>query len=306
MPHTHLYPLASYPRLIINAAITGMVPGKAQTPHIPVTEDEIVADAVACCHAGAAIVHLHVRDENGLPDYRAERYARVIRRIRAECDIIICASTSARRYPEFEKRAEVLYLQGDEKPEMASLTTGSFNFPAQASINPPEVIQKLAAIMLENNIKPEFEIFDSGMLNYALYLDRKMSFPKPLYFNFLLGSVGGMQARIDDLAYLTRGLPEHSYWAASGMGVFQLPVNCAAMISGGGVRTGLEDNIYFDNGKNQLGTNVQMIERIVTLARLLGREIATPAEARGILRLSSSGIQQSAPKTARERMSTLL
>jgi len=279
------YPYEKFPKLIINAAITGMVPTKSETPHVPVTEDEIVSDAVACCRAGATIVHLHVRDDSGNPCYKAEKYGRTNRRIRAECDVIICVSTSARVFKEFEQRSEVLFLEGIEKPEMASLTTGSFNFPKQASVNPPEMIFRLAETMLERGIRPELEIFDSGMLNYAKYLDKKLKLPRPHYFNLFFGALGCMPCRIEDIAYLVNSLPEGSLWSAAGVGLCQLPVNVMAMAAGGGVRTGIEDNIYFDYEKRELATNAQLVSRIVQVAGLLRREAATPDEARQMLHL---------------------
>jgi 3-keto-5-aminohexanoate cleavage enzyme len=279
------YPLDQYPKVIINAALTGMLPTRAQTPHVPLTEEEIVADALACRAAGAAIVHLHVRDEDGKPDYRAERYGRIIRAIRAESDLLICASTSARVHQEYEKRAEVLFLSGVEKPDLASLTAGSFNFPTQASVNSPETIFRLAETMVARGIKPEIEVFDAGMLNYAKYLDRKLTLPKPLYFSLLLGSLGGIPGRPGDLAYLVQDLPDACVWSATGIGSFQLPINAAALVQGGGVRVGLEDNIYYDYDRRDLATNQRLVERIVRIATELQRGVATPDEARVMLGL---------------------
>ena len=282
-----MYPIDPYPKLIINAALTGLVPTKSHTPFIPLSEDEIVKDAVACARAGAAMVHLHVRDSEGKPDYRAECYGRIIRRIRGESDILICVSTTAMALVDFEKRSEVLLLEGKGKPELASLSTGSFNFPNRVSVNPPETIFKLAGMMLERGIKPELEVFDSGMINFARYMEKKVNFSKPLMFNFFLGALGGIPGRIGDLAYLIQNLPEGSVWSAAGLGVFQLPVNVAAMIAGGGVRVGLEDNLYFDYAKTKLATNEQLVQRVVQIAKLIGREIATPEDARAALRISS-------------------
>lgn len=278
-------PIEPYPKVIITAALTGMLPTRDQTPYVPLTEEEIVADALACRAAGAAIVHLHVRDEEGKPDYRAERYGRVIRAIRAQSDLVICASTSARVYQEYEKRSEVLGLEGVEKPDLASLTTGSFNFPTQASVNAPETIFRLAETMATRGIKPEIEVFDAGMLNYAKYLDRKLDLSKPLYFSLLLGSLGGIPGRPGDLSYLVRDLPTGCVWSATGVGSFQLPINVAALVEGGGVRVGLEDNIYYDHARRELATNAGLVERIVRIAGELEREVATPAEARAILGL---------------------
>ena len=281
------YPLKPYPPVIVNAAITGMVSLKSHTPHLPVTEDEIVSDAIACHKAGASIVHLHVRDEESRPCYKAERYGRIIRRIRQECDIILSVSTSSRVFQEFEKRTEVLFLEGAEKPDLASLTTGSFNFPSQASVNPPDTISRIAEIMRARGIKPEIEVFDSGMLNYAEYLDKKLNLPRPLYINLFFGSVGGIPGRLEDVAYLVGGLPDGSLWSAAGFGRFQLPVNVMGLVAGSGVRVGLEDNVYYDYEKKQLAANAQFVERIVRIAKELGREVATPEEARRLLGIPS-------------------
>ena len=282
-----LYPIDPYPPVIINAAITGMVPVKSETPYVPIAEDEIVRDAVACCEAGAAIIHLHVRDEEGNPCYKAEKYGRIIRRIRDACDVVLSVSTSARVFKEFEKRSEVLLLDGPEKPEMASLTTGSFNFPKQASVNPPDMIFRLAEMMILRGIKPEIEVFDSGMLNYAKYLDNKLHLPRPFYFNLLFGALGGIPGRPDDIAYITRSLPEDSIWSAAGIGIFQLPVNVMALVAGGSIRVGLEDNIYYDYAKKELTTNRQLVERIAHITRELRRDIATPDETRRMLNISA-------------------
>jgi uncharacterized protein (DUF849 family) len=275
-----------YPKVIINAAITGMIPTKNDTPHLPITEDEIVRDAVECHRAGAAIVHLHVRDEQGNPCYKSEKYGRIIRRIREKCNVIICVSTSGRFFKDFEHRSEVLFLKGIEKPEMASITTGSLNFPGHASVNPPDIIFRLAETMLDHGIKPEIEIFDSGMLNFARHLNKKLELPQPLYFNLIFGSLGGIPARIEDISYLINCLPEASLWSAAGIGIFQLPVNLTGLAAGGGVRVGLEDNIYFDFEKKELATNVQLIERIARMASVVRRELADADETRRMLCIS--------------------
>jgi hypothetical protein len=160
--------------LIINAALTGMVPTKADNPALPITPEEIAEDAARCVHAGASILHLHARDEKGGPTYRAEVYARIITAIREHRpDAIVCVSTSGRTFKSFEERSEVLWLEGDLKPELASLTLGSLNFPKQASVNEPEMIHSLAGCMSERGIVPELEVFDFGMVDYAkTLLDR--------------------------------------------------------------------------------------------------------------------------------------
>ena len=280
------HPLKGYSKLIINAAITGMVSTRKDTPFLPVTVEEIIEDAIRCARAGASILHLHARDANEKPTYKAGIFAKIIEGIRREIsEIIICVTTSGRTYNEFEKRSEVLDLDGFVKPDMASLTLGSLNFPAQASINEPAMIIKLAEKMNLKGIKPELEILDTGMINAAKYLCRKGYINPPFYFNVILGSIYSTQARMSDLSYLVSLLPQDAVWAGGGIGIFQLVVNAAAIIMGGHVRVGLEDNIWYDYNKKEVSTNEKSIQRIVRIAGELGRGIATPAEVRGMLGL---------------------
>lgn len=278
--------VVSYPKIIINAAITGMVPQKKDTPHVPITPEEIIEDAIKCCKAGAAVVHLHARDENGESTYKKEIYAKIIKGIRQSCpDLIICTSTSGRVHNTFEKRSEVLELEGDVKPDMGSLTMGSMNFPNQASINTPEMIQNLALKMKERGIVPEIEIFESGMINTTRVLMNKGILQPPFYVNLLLGSIYSAQASLFDLSYMVKSLPPNVHWGAAGVGKFQLTMNLAAMLMGGHVRIGLEDNIYYDNNRKILATNEMLIQRLVAFAKEIGRDVATPHEAREILGL---------------------
>jgi len=280
------HPVTPYPKLIINAAITGMVPKKKDTPHVPLASEEIIEDAIQCCKAGAATVHLHARDENGEPTYKKEIYAKIVKGIRQVCpDLIICVSTSGRVHNTFEKRSEVLELDGDLKPDMASLTMGSLNFPDQASINTPEMIQNLALKMKEQGIMPEIEIFEFGMINAACILIKKGILEGPFYFNLLLGSIYSTQATLFDLSYMVKSLPPYVNWGAAGIGKFQLTMNLASMLMGGHVRVGLEDNIYYDNDKKTLATNEMLIQRLVALAKEIGRDVATPREAREMIGL---------------------
>lgn len=298
------HPLNPFGKLIINAAITGMVPTKKDTPHVPVAVEEIIEDAVRCVSAGASILHLHARGGDGKPTCRAEVFARIIRGIRKECpEAIVCVTTSGRNSGEFEKRSEVLDLDGPVKPDMASLTLGSVNFPGLSSINTPETIMKLAGKMLEKGIMPELEIFDAGMINTARYLHRKGLIRPPLYFNIILGSVYSTQARMSDLAYLTGLLPQDAVWAGGGIGVFQLVVNAGAMLMGGHVRVGLEDNIWYDTQKRQLATNEGGIRRIRRIADELGREVATAEEARELLGLERAGLHRRGGLSDRELQS---
>lgn len=279
------------PKLIINAAITGMVPQKKDNPHVPISPEEIIEDAIKCCKAGAAVVHLHARDENGEPTYKKEIYAKIIKGIRQSCpDLIICTSTSGRVHNTFERRSEVLELDGDVKPDLGSLTMGSLNFPNQASINTPDMIQSLALKMKERGIVPEIEIFEFGMVNATRMLMKRGILQPPFYANLLLGSIFSARATLFDLSYMVNSLPPNILWSVAGIGKFQLTMNLASMLMGGHVRVGLEDNIYYDNDRKVLATNEMLIQRLVVFAKEIGRDVATPHEAREMLGLPNLSI----------------
>jgi len=272
--------------VIINAALTGNIPSKSDNPAVPITAEEIATDARRCYEAGASIVHLHVRDEEGRPTCRQDVFAEVISRVREACpEVIVCATTSGRVNPEYEARAQVLELDDDLKPEIASLALGSFNFPKQVSVSEPKTIRRLAERMTERGIVPELEVFDFGMLDYAKHLIEKAVLRPPFYFNLLLGSLGSLNATPFNLATLAMSLPEGSVWSAAGMGRFQFWVNSIAITMGGHVRVGLEDNLFMDAGKTRPATNPALVERLVKLAQSAEREIAAPSRAREIIGL---------------------
>jgi len=272
--------------LIINAALTGMIPTKADNPAVPVTPDEIAEDARRCVDAGAAIVHLHARDEDGRPTYRKEVYAEIIQAVRERSpEVIVCVSTSGRTFKTLEERADVLELEGDVKPELASLTLGSLNFPQQASVTDPLMIHDLAERMNQRGIVPELEVFDFGMADYAKFLLERDVLRRPLVFNLLLGSLGTLSATAVNLATLAASLPEGSTWAGAGIGRFQFFVNSVAIAMGGHVRVGLEDNLWLDAEKERPASNRELVDRLAQLARALEREIATPDQARSMIGL---------------------
>ena len=276
----------SFAPLVINLAPTGMVPTKTDNPHLPVTPDEIATDAARCVSAGASIVHLHARDEDGVPTHRREVYADLVAKVKEQCgDVIVCVSTSGRRVSEFEQRAEVLDLAGDLAPDLASLTLGSLNFPKQASLNDPAMIERLAERMRERGIVPELEVFDLGMVDYARYLLERGVLEPPLIFNILLGNLGTLAATPFNLATLVQSLPTGAAWATAGIGRFQLPLNALGVVTGGNVRVGLEDNLWLDAEKTQPADNLSLVERVVGIAGAIGREIAAPAQARALLGL---------------------
>jgi uncharacterized protein (DUF849 family) len=277
-------------KLIINVAPTGMVPTKQDNPDVPVTPDEIAEDVRRCRDAGGSIFHLHARDDDGAPDYRIERYRTILEEVRARCpnDIILCLTTSGRVYNTFEKRSEVLDLEPPFRPDMASLTLGSMNFPKQASVNPPDMIKRLAGKMNERGIVPELEVFEPGMIDFSTYLIRKQILREPLYYNLLLGSLGTSAATARNLVHMVDSLPEGATWAATGVGTFQFGINALAISMGGHVRVGLEDAIFMDANKTDPATNVRLVERIVKLARAAGREPATPDETRRLIGLEAT------------------
>lgn len=284
------HPLAPYPPLIINACLTGMIPTRVQTPHVPLSVDEIVEAAVDAYDAGARVVHLHARDPEGQPTPDPSCYERIIRGIRRERPGMICgATTSGRNWSGFEQRAAVLYLDEDARPDMASLTLGSLNFLTNASTNSIEIVERLAMAMKEQRVKPELEAFDVGMINLARYLERNGVIEGRKYFNLLLGNLNTAPATIGNLAALVAALPRDSAWAGAGLGQFQLPMNVAAIVAGGHVRVGLEDSIHYDYAKTRLATNRSLIERIVRIGQEMQRPVATPAQARKIIGLSTNG-----------------
>jgi 3-keto-5-aminohexanoate cleavage enzyme len=273
--------------LIINAALTGMVATQQQNPNLPITPAEIAADARRCMDAGASIVHLHARDEHGRPTFEKRIYREILQAVREACpEIILCVSTSGRIFRTFEERSEVLDLT-DPPPEMASLTLGSMNFARQESVNSPEMINRLAAKMAERGILPEMECFELGMAEHAVRLIERGVLRPNGYCNILLGSEGTLGASAFNLSIMVNALPPQTIWAAGGIGKYQFDVNCLAVAMGGHVRVGLEDNLWLDRKRNILATNAGLVERIVNVARAMGREISSPGEARTILGLDS-------------------
>ena len=274
-------------RFILNFTPTGMIPTKKMTPHVPVTPDEIIEDVLKVAGLGVTIVHLHARDPStGKPTYKKEIYGEIIRGIRKENkDLILCVSTSGRTHNTFEKRSECLELDGELRPDFASLTLSSLNFNKQASINSPDMIKDLAKKMMDRGIRPELEVFDLGMVNYARYLIKKGLLSPPYNFVFILGNIACAQADMLHLGLMVKDLPEDSIWSVGGVGNPQLRMNLLSIVSGGGVRLGLEDNIWFDEDRTSLATNYDLVERVVSIAKTIGKRPYTPIEARELLRL---------------------
>ncbi len=267
-------------KLIITVAPTGSIPKKKHTPHVPITPEEIVETGIRCEAAGASIIHVHVRnlaDESPSIDFGL--FESVYNGLKSETNLIIQISTGGRAGMAYEDRKERLNL----KTDMASLTTGSVNFPNRVYANSPELIRNLARDMQAHGIKPEMEIFDVSMINNALALIEEGLVTPPLHFDFVMGLKGAIPATIENLVHMARSIPADSTWSVAGIGAAQLPMNTHAILMGGHSRVGLEDCIYYRRG--ELATNERLVKRIVNLSQELGREIASPDEARKILKL---------------------
>lgn len=277
-------------KTIITVALTGAV-----TPtgyRIPETPEQIAEDAYQCWKSGAAIVHLHMRDENGLGTMDKERFRRTIELIKAhkDCDVIInCTSSGAA--PQNPVTDEERFAHHMEIPEieMGSFDAGTFNWmPNSVFMNSPQFLEKLAKCYAEKRIKPEFEIFDAGMLGIAEYYVKKGMLTAPCHYQFCLGVLGGMAATVENLLYLRNHIPEGSTWSAFGVGKGHLPILYSTIALGGHVRVGLEDNVvygYNNDGTKIMATNVMLVERAASAIRTFGNEVATPEDAKSILGL---------------------
>lgn len=272
--------------VIITVAITGAIPRKADNPAVPVTPAEQIESTHEAYEAGASLVHIHVRNPDETPCSNPDLFAAVQEGVRKHCPgMIIQFSTGGRGRSQAERGA-ALHL----KPDMASLATGSVNFPNQIYENPPQLIDSLARAMLENGVKPEIEVFDLAMLYNAKSLIDRGLLMTPAHVQFVMGIANALPARRRVLEFLVSEL--HSIlpgatWTAAGIGRQQLDVNMWALELGGHTRTGLEDSIKFDRTK-LASSNAELVARVATLCASHGRRPATAAEARAILSLTKS------------------
>ncbi|MGJ8677471.1 MAG: 3-keto-5-aminohexanoate cleavage protein [Akkermansiaceae bacterium] len=275
-------------QFVLNLAINGVIPTKSITPHVPITPEEVVKDLDACfIKNDITYIHLHARDENEINSSDPKTYSKFIEAVKNKYpDLPICVSSSGRIDPSFKSRSRVLDLKGDLKPQMASLTLSSLNFAKSASINEPETIVQLAKKMEDNGIKPEIEIFDVGMMNYANYLIQKNILKPPYYFNIILGNIFSAQAKASHFSSILNELPENSIWSMGGIGDAQTPSTLLSLSQGGGIRTGLEDNIWYDGKRTILARNVDLISRVNQIAELCNKQILPQAEFKKILSLS--------------------
>lgn len=270
-------------KVIITAAITGSRMMRDVAPYIPITPEEIAQSAFEAWQAGAAVVHLHVRDpETGLGSQDVELFRRVIEPIREKTDLILSLTTSGipgRNLP-IEERLAPLSL----KPELASFDAGSINLGGNVFINTPDFLDQAAAMMEAAGVKPEIEIFDLGMMMTTLRMRQEGKLADPLHFQFVLGTPWGAPATPKAFLHIYEYLPPEATWSNIGIGTGQLPMAMMALIMGGHIRVGMEDNIYLRRGV-LAKTNAELVERVVRIVREYGSEIASPAEARAILKL---------------------
>mgnify|MGYP001041147628 CR=1 FL=1 len=266
--------------LIITVAPNGAEVTKNDNPNLPITPEEVAEEAYNCYKAGASIIHLHARDKDGKSTQNPEIYNEMVKLIEKRCNLIIQISTGGAISMSPEERRAPLKL----KPEMASLTTGTVNFGDGVFFNPPSLIISLAQEMKSLKIKPEMEIFDVGMIANAKKLIKEELIDPPFQFGLIMGVPGGILGTIKDLMYLVESLPEKSMWSATGIGKTHIPISVTSIALGGNVRLGFEDNIYYKKGV-LAESNTQLVKRIVRIAKEMGRKIATPDEARELLRL---------------------
>jgi 3-keto-5-aminohexanoate cleavage enzyme len=268
-------------KLIITACLTGAEVTKEQQPNLPITPDEIAEAAYECYLAGASMVHIHARDLEGNPTQDYSVYKEIKEKIEKKCNIIFQPSTGGATWHTPKQRMQPIEL----RPEMATLSMGTCNFGNDVFMNTEENIRIFANRMNELNVKPELECFEKGMIDTAIRMVKEGILKEPLHFDFVLGVPGACGGELRDLLYMVESIPKGSTWTVAGVGRYQLPLNIAAIMLGGHVRTGFEDNIYFKKGELAV-SNAQLVERISHFSREMGREIATPDEARKILGLS--------------------
>ena len=294
-------------KLIVTVAIIGGLTTREKSPHPPMTPKEIAESAVESCHAGASVCHIHVRDpKTHTPSMKFELYKEVCERIREKCDILINLTTGSGARLVYDPKApgnpwnteglksaeerveHVLTL----KPELCSLDVGTLNFGAFAFINLVSVVEKMAGMIKEAGVKPELEVFDIGHIRIAKHLIRKGLVGKPPLFQLCLGIPWGIDATTENMVYMRNNLPSDSLWYAFAIGAQHFQMAAISMINGGHARVGFEDNLYIK--KDVLAaSNAQMVRKVVEIANLMDREVATPKETRQILGLLAGNIERS-------------
>lgn len=268
--------------LVITAAVVGAEVMRADTPHVPYTPEEIAEEARRCGDAGASMAHVHGRRDDGTPTQDAKTFGQILHKIRERSDVLVQFSTGGAVGMDVEERIEALSL----RPDMATLTTGTVNFGDEVFWNDMPTIRTIAARLQKYGIRPEVEIFDTGMVDTALRLVKEGLLEAPLHFDFVLGVPGAMGARVETLDFLVSMIPQGSTWCVAGIGRHELPLAYHAIEIGGHVRVGLEDNIYVARGQLAKGS-AELVEKVAQRAREVGRPIASPTIARDTLRIKT-------------------
>lgn len=275
---------------IITVAVTGAWPTRKDNPHLPITPQEIADDVYDCWKAGAAIAHIHVRNDDGTPSTDYARYVETIRLIREkkDCDICLNITSSGGSLGVGSEEDDELRIRPirDLLPEMCSYDCGTLNWQHRTIFeNHPRFLEKLGLETQRIHVKPEVEIFDAGMLYTAKHYIKTGILQAPCHFQLILGAAGGVEASVDDLLMLVNRLPENCTWAASGIGKGHIPIMLATVALGGNLRVGMEDNVFFSKGA-PAESNAQLVSRAKQVIELAGFEAATPAQAREILGLT--------------------
>src|SRR5574344_2090804 len=269
-------------KLIITNCVSGAEVTKENNPAVPYTVDEYVREAKSAYEAGASIIHLHVRYDDGKPTQDKARFKVIMDAIRKACpDVIIQPSTGGAVGMSNDERLQPTELN----PEMATLDCGTLNFGGdEVFMNTENTIKYFGQRMLERGIKPELEVFDKSMIDMALRLHKKGFIQKPMHFDFVMGVNGGISGELRDFVFLRGSIPQDATYTVAGVGRFEFPLAVAAIIDGGHVRVGFEDNVFLSKGV-LAKSNGELVEKVVRLAKEFGREIANPKEAREILSL---------------------
>lgn len=269
-------------KLIITAAICGAEVAKEHNPAVPYTVEECAREAKSAYDAGASLIHLHVREDDGTPTQDKARFKAVMDAIYELCpDVIIQPSTGGAVGMSDDERLQPIELN----PEMATLDCGTLNFGGdEIFVNTENTIKYFGERMIERDIKPELEVFDKSMIDMALRLRRQGAIKDPMHFDFVMGVNGGISGTLRDFIFMRGSIPAGSTYTVAGVGRYEMPLAAAAIIDGGHVRVGFEDNIYLERGV-LAKSNGELVEKVVRLAKEFGREIANPAEAREILGL---------------------
>lgn len=270
---------------VITAAITGSWPTHQDNPNVPFTPEAIAEDVYACWKAGAAIAHIHVRNDDGSPSTDFAKYQETLERIRAHKDCDICINITSSGSVDFSDEERIYPLQ-QLLPELASYDAGTLNWQHRTVfMNPPSFLEKLGHALQESNIKPEIEIFDGGMVQNAIHYMKTGVLKAPCHFQIVLGCAGGLPSTVENLVFLRNMLPEGSTWAACGIGHGHLPIMLATIAMGGHLRVGMEDNVYYRKGV-LADNNAQFVARAKHLLEEADLEAATPDEAREIYGLT--------------------